>query len=159
VCVVDTKTVSFGVGACVREAAAAIEAGASTDAGAAAATRLGAAMRNMFVARSAPGGRVPGPPGWAVLTFVDGATQPIAACRSAEEASEVMAERVRASEEPFRAAVGHAGTLVKREADVLADALAGSAQAVEIERYRVGAPVGAHTGGSSFGVFWWPIAS
>ncbi|CAN5123583.1 DegV family protein [soil metagenome] len=161
--VVDTKTVSFGVAACVREAAAAIEAGASTDAGATAATRLGAAMRNAFVARSAPGGRVPGPPGWAVLTFVDGATQPIAACRSAEEASEVMAERVRASEEPFRAAVGHAGTLVEREADVLADvladALADSPQAVEIERYRVGAPVGAHTGGSSFGVFWWPIVS
>ena len=157
--VVDTKTVSFGVAACVREAAAAIEAGASTDAGATAATRLGAAMRNAFVARTGAGGRVPGPSGWTVLTFVDGATQPIAACGSAEEASEVMAERVRASEEPFRAAVGHAGTLVEREADVLADALADSPQAVEIERYRVGAPVGAHTGGASFGVFWWPIAS
>ena len=159
VSVVDTKTVSFGVGACVREAAAAIETGASTEAGAAAAIRLGAAMRNAFVARSGPGGRVPGASGWAVLTFVDGATQPVAACRSADEAIEVMAERVHASEEPFRAAVGHAGTLVKREADVLADALASSPRAVEIERYRVGAPVGAHTGGASFGVFWWPIAS
>lgn len=159
VSVVDTKTVSFGVGACVREAAAAIEAGGSADAGAAAATRLGAVMRNAFVARSGPGGRVPGPSGWAVLTFVDGATQPIAACRSAEEAIDVMAEQVHASLEPFRAAVGHAGTVMKREAEILADAVAGSPQAVEIERYRVGAPVGAHTGGASFGVFWWPSAS
>lgn len=159
VSVVDTKTVSFGVGACVREAAATIAAGASADAAAATAKRLGAAMRNVFVARSGPGGRVPGPSGWAVLTFVDGKTQPIAACGSAKEAIDVMAQQVRASEMPIRAAVGHAGTLVKREAELLAEALARSAQAVEIERYRVGAAVGAHTGGASFGVFWWPSAS
>lgn len=159
VSVVDTRTVSFGVGACVRAAAAMTEDGASADAGALAATRLGATMRNAFVARSGLGGRVPGPAGWAVLTFADGKTQPIAACGSAEEAINVMTEQVHASEGPFRAAVGHAGTVVQREAELLAEALSRSAQAVEIERYRVGAPVGAHTGGASFGVFWWPIAS
>jgi hypothetical protein len=29
--------------------------------------------------------------------------------------------------------------------------------AAEVERYRVGASVGAHTGADSFGLFWWPV--
>ena len=40
--------------------------------------------------------------------------------------------------------------------DELAAKLASSAFVGELERYRVGPAVGAHTGPFSFGAFWWP---
>ena len=41
-------------------------------------------------------------------------------------------------------------------ADALAVLLASSPRVIGVERYRVGAAVGAHTGPLSFGAFWWP---
>jgi hypothetical protein len=57
-----------------------------------------------------------------------------------------------------RAAVGHAAASTDPAADALAGSLASLAQVVGVERYRVSAAVGAHTGPLSFGAFWWPSA-
>jgi len=158
VTVVDTGTVSFGVGACVRAAAESVAAGASTIDAVSAARQLGSKLRNVFVAAGGRGGRVGDVSGWAVLEFADGKTQPLAACGGVEEAVELMAERMGDAPGPFRAAVGHAGVVTEPAADALAQSLTRSSRVVEVERYRVGPAVGAHTGPLSFGAFWWPTA-
>jgi len=158
VSVVDTTTVSYGVGVCVRAAARALEAGASAEEAAHDAANLGTRMQNAFVARTGADGRVPGRADWAVLTFENGAAIPLAVCDSAEAAIEAMTARVQHEDQAVEAAVGHAGAVVATSADSLANALARSTHVVGVERYRVGASVGAHTGPVSFGTFWWPTA-
>ncbi len=153
--VVDTRTVSFGVGVCVRAAAEALAAGGSAGDAVAAAVRLGTAMRNVFVAHRGPGGRVPELQGWSVRTFADGRTLPIAACDNADETVDSMAAHMLGGEALIRAAVGHAAEVVEARADDLADMLARSSLVLGVERYRVGAAVGAHTGPVAFGAFWW----
>jgi len=153
--VVDTRTVSFGVGVCVRAAAEAVVVDGSASDAVAAAMRLGAAMRNVFVAHGGPGGRVPELSGWTVLTFVDGTTLPVAACEGVGETVDAMAAQVLRADEPVQAAVGHAGAVTETAADALADELSRLPPVLEVERYRVGASVGAHTGPVSFGAFWW----
>jgi len=156
VTVVDTHTVSFGVGLCVRTAAQALGAGASLPEAASLAGAVGTGQRNVFVAHQGPPGRLPDAAGWAVLEFVHGAARPIGVRDNIGEAIDAMLASVLAEELPLRAAVGHAGAATERAADALALSLAGASQIVEVERYRVGAAVGAHTGPFSFGVFWWP---
>ncbi len=155
VTVVDTGTVSFGVGVCVRAAAEAVTAGASGSDAVAAVRRLGAEMQNVFVARGGSA-RVRDESGWAVLEFVDGKTEVLTPCESLHEAVGVMAGRVLQTERSVRVAVGHAAEAIQPAADALAVTLASSPQALAVERYRVGAAVGAHTGPLSFGAFWWP---
>jgi DegV family protein with EDD domain len=155
VTVVDTKTVSFGVGVCVRAAAKAIAAGASARDAAAAARRVGATLRNVFIAHSRPTGRLPDTPAWALLKFADGKVQPSATGDDIAEAIEAMAARVLEEGGPVRAAVGHAAASTEPAADALALSLASMSHVVDVERYRVGAAVGAHTGALSFGAFWW----
>ena len=154
--VVATGTVSFGVGICARAAAEALTAGASPRAATTLARRLGSTVRNVFVAPGAPGGRVSQPADWTLLVFVDGETRPLATCAGAVEAVDLMVEHILASSQPIRAAVGHAAAVSEPAADDLAAKLASSASVRELERYRVGSAVGAHTGPFSFGAFWWP---
>jgi len=154
--VVAAKTVSFGVGICARAAAEALAAGASPRVATKLARRLCSTVRNVFVAPGAPGGRVSRPAGWTVLAFADGQTQPLATCAGVVEAVDLMVEHILASSQPIRAAVGHAAAVSERAADDLAAKLASSASVRELERYRVGPAVGAHTGPFSFGAFWWP---
>jgi fatty acid-binding protein DegV len=158
VTVVDTTTVSFGVGVCVRAAADALADGASAPGAAAVARRVGATLANVFVARAGPRGRVPDTVGWAVLEFADGKAVARAQRDDPEQAIEEMVARVKAADGPLRAAVGHAAAAAEPAADVLAGSLAGLPQVDAVERYRVGAAVGAHTGPLSFGAFWWPTA-
>jgi fatty acid-binding protein DegV len=110
----------------------------------------------VFVAHQGPPGRLPDAAGWAVLEFVDGAARPIGVRDNIGEAIDAMLASVLAGEPPLRAAVGHAGAPTEPAADALALSLAGASQIVKVERYRVGAAVGAHTGPLSFGAFWWP---
>jgi fatty acid kinase fatty acid binding subunit len=156
VTVVDTQTVSFGVGLCVRAAAEAIADGASTGEAAAAATRVGATLRNVFAADRGPRGRPPEAAGWAILEFTDGKAEPVGARDTIGESIDAMVARVVAEDRPIVAAVGHAGASVKAAADTLALTLAALSQTVDVERYRVGPAVGAHTGPLCFGAFWWP---
>jgi DegV family protein with EDD domain len=156
VTVLDTRTVSYGVGLCVGRAAEAIAAGASAGEAAAAAGALGASLSTVFVARSSPGGRVPDQGGWTVLTLVDGAVAPVEQAHSVDAAVAVLAERVTARDGTVCAAVGHAGRALEPAAEALLAALERSADVGGVERYRVLPAVGAHTGPSSLGAFWWP---
>jgi fatty acid-binding protein DegV len=156
VTVVDTGTVSFGVGLCVRAAAAALAEGASAADAAAAVRSIAGTLKNVFVAEAGGSGRLPEAVLWSLLEFAGGKVEPGAVCDSLEEAIEAMAERVLEQDGPLEAAVGHAGASTEAAADVLARTLAESPQVVDVERYRVGAAVGAHTGPQSFGAFWWP---
>jgi DegV family protein with EDD domain len=156
VTVVDTETVSFGVGLCVRAAAAAIAAGASAAEAATAAGRVGATLRNVFVAHRGPPGRLPDAAGWAVLEFTDGEAEAVGVRDTIGEAIDAMVARISAEDRSVRAAVGHAGSSTEAAADALALSLATVVQVVEVERYRVRPAVGAHTGAHSFGAFWWP---
>jgi fatty acid kinase fatty acid binding subunit len=156
VSVVDTQTVSFGVGLCVRAAAEAVAAGASAAEAAIDARRVGGTLRNVFVAHRGPTGRLPDTPGWAVLEFTDGRAESVDLCDTSREAIDAMVTRVFAEDRPVRAAVGHAGSSTEAAADTLALTLVSLAQVVEVERYRVHPAVGAHTGPTSFGAFWWP---
>lgn len=156
VTVVDTGTVSFGVGACVKVAAEALEAGAASSDAVAVAQRLGSSLRNVFVAPGAGDGRVGPVKAWTVLELADGRTQPLAESDTVDEAIALMASRVVDAKVPVRAAVGHAGAAVETSADALALSLASLSGVLDVERYRVGPAVGAHTGPLSFGAFWWP---
>ncbi len=158
VTVVDTRTVSFGVGVCVRAAAEAIATGASVPDTAATVGRLGAILRSAFVARGGPPGRVPDTPAFAVLEFTDGKAEPRGACDTIGEAIEAMANRVVEENRPVRVGVGHAAASTEPSADALALSLASQSHVVQVERYRVGPAVGAHTGPLSFGAFWWPAS-
>jgi DegV family protein with EDD domain len=156
VTVLPVETVSFGVGICARAAAAALLDGASGVEAAHRAGALGAALRNIFVASGAPGGRVSAPAGWAVATFEEGATRVLAPCASVGEALQAMVRHVLAGGRPICAAIGHASSASEPAADAFAAALADTDSVRELERYRVGPAVAAHTGPSSFGAFWWP---
>ena len=151
--VVDTGTASYGVALCVRAAAEIVAGGGSLNDAADGALRLGRSLENAFVARLSPGGRVPAASTWVLLTFRDGVSTAISECASASEAVAALAALVPRTER-VSVAVGHAARDVENAADELARMVEDSGHAVE--RYRVGAPIGAHTGPDSFGLFWWP---
>jgi fatty acid-binding protein DegV len=158
VLVVAVPTVSFGVALCVRAARQALAEGADAREAADVALALGAELDNAFAARAATGGRVAAPPrDWTLLRFADGVARPLSRHGSDDAAVQALARRVEgASRQALAAAVGHASKQVEAPADALAEALNGSAKVVAVERYRVGAAVGAHTGPDGFGAFWWP---
>ena len=157
---VNTSTVSFGVGLCVRAAAEALADGGSAAEATRVAVSAGSLLRNVFVAHSGPPGRLPRASGWSLLEFAEGRAVPSAAGDGLSGALEAMAARVGGGEGegPLRVAVGHASSSMEHAADALALALASMPHVVDVERYRVGPAVGAHTGGLSFGAFWWPAA-
>jgi fatty acid-binding protein DegV len=156
VTVVDTKTVSFGVAACVRTAAQAAARHDSAGDAVMAASRLGTRMQNAFVALGGPGGRVPTVGGWMLFRYAEGAASPVWECASVAEAVERIASLVLRGDRQVTAAVGHAGRALETTADLLAQRLESADSVRAVERYRVGASVGAHTGSDSFGAFWWP---
>jgi fatty acid-binding protein DegV len=154
--VVDTRTVSYGVALCVLAAVEAAAAGGLAADAALAATRLGAVLENAFVALASPGGRVPAGASWTIFRFAHGGALRMFECVSLAEVEARLATLALEGEEPLSAAVGHAGRAVEAAANQLAHRLARSERVLAVERYRVGASVGAHTGPDSFGVFWWP---
>ena len=155
--VVDTGTASFGVGICVLAAAEAIAAGAPALDAADMIERLVPSIGNVFVAPTAPGGRIPASAGIPVLSFVAGRTETLAFAGSLERSAEIMAAHLDTQPGPLRAAVGHASAATAAAAAALAAALECSDAIVEVLRYRIGPSVGAHTGSLSFGAFWWPV--
>jgi hypothetical protein len=120
------------------------------------AVRLAATLDNVFAARGARRGRVPGDGDeWSVLRFRDASAELLSTHASGRAAAESMAALIR-PRKPAGAAVGHAERAVEAHADALAHSILGSSPTIDLERYRVGAAVGAHTGPGGFGAFWWP---
>lgn len=155
--VAELPTASFGVGICVRTAAREVAAGASLAQARMSATRTAEALDNVFVARSAPSGRVSAPDAeWALLRFADGVTAVVASHVSTGAANAAMTQVIGTGGECV-VAVGHAGLEVEAAADALAHALLREERVRGVERYRVTPSVGAHTGPDSYGAFWWPL--
>jgi fatty acid-binding protein DegV len=92
-----------------------------------------------------------------LFRVAEGAATPIWESGSEVEAVERIVSLVRSGDRPL-AAVGHAGRASAATADRLAHRL-DEAGVVGVERYRIGASIGAHTGADSFGAFWWPALS
>jgi DegV family protein with EDD domain len=155
--VVDTRTASFGVAVCVRAAAETVARGGAAADAVLEAVNLGAQLQNAFVARGSRGGRVPTVGGWSLLRFADGASTELWECGSIEEAVTRTMSLALHGHGDLAAAVGHASRELEPAADRLAHELAASDRVRRVERYRVGASVGAHTGPDTFGAFWWPI--
>ena len=155
--VIDTHAVSFGVALCVRSAAEVAMRGGSAADAILEATRFGGQLQNAFVARGSRGGRIPTVGGWTLLRFADGVASAIWECGSVEEAVQRTMSLALHGDEPLAAAVGYAGRELETAADRLERTLAASDRLTKVERYRVGASVGAHTGPDTFGAFWWPV--
>lgn len=158
VLVVDTRTVSFGVGLCVRAAATAVATGGAAGDAGRAASRLGAGIQNGFVVSTSPGGRLPPEEGWTVFRYQHGVATRIAVCPTLTEAVPALIALTVEDDEPIFAAVGHAGREIEPAADELARRLGASGSVADVDRFRIGASVGAQTGADSFGLFWWPGA-
>ena len=153
--VVSLPTVSYGVGLCVRAASAALRGGATARTAAVEAERVATTLDNVFVARSAPGGRVSADDEWTILRFAAGEAASLSTHATLEEATAIMGRRILRGR-PGLVAVGHAGAELEAAADGLAHDLVEAV--VAVERYRVTPSVGAHTGPDSFGAFWWPAS-
>jgi DegV family protein with EDD domain len=156
VTVVDSRTGSFGVALCVRAAVEAVAAGGTSADAVLAASRRGLHVENAFAVLGSPGGRVPPSAGWMIFRFTGGVASPIWQCASIAETVEQLATHVLLDEPPLTAAVGHAGRALEAAADELAQKLESSGRVSGVERYRVGASLGASTGPDSLGAFWWP---
>lgn len=154
--VVDTGTASFGVAICVLAAADVLVAGGDPSDAADAIARLVPRIGNVFVAEPPAHGRIQAAGRPQVLSLVGGAAESLGAAATPEEATRTMIDRIGAQAGPLRVAVGHAAAPVAAAADELATAVQALPGVKEVLRYRVGPSVGAHTGGSSFGAFWWP---
>jgi hypothetical protein len=141
----------------VRTAVHVVASGGSAGDAALAAERLGGSLQNAFVAPGGPAGRIPVRTGWTLYRFAGGAATPVSECASESEAVELMNRLAVESYGPISAAVGYAGRTLEPAADRLAHRLAAADGVRTVERYRVGASVGAHTGPDSFGLFWWPV--
>jgi fatty acid-binding protein DegV len=154
--VVDTGTASFGVGICVLTAADVLaEDGSASDA-AEAIDLLVPKIGSVFMAAPPGGGRIPAADRLQVFSLAGAAAEPLAPAGTVEQAARTMAAQIRAQPAPLRVAVGHADASVAGAADQLAATLEASENVSDALRYRVGPSVGAHTGGNSFGAFWWP---
>ena len=154
--VVDTGTASFGVGICVLAAADALAAGGSAAEAADAVGRVVPRIGNVFVAEPPAKGRIQTGSRPQVLSLVGATAESLGSATSAEQAARAMVAHIGAQAGSLRVAVGHADVSVAAAADQLAAAVEALPGVNEVMRYRVGPSVGAHTGGSSFGAFWWP---
>lgn len=155
VTVIDTETVSFGVGVCVLAAARAAAAGQPPAEIEALIAQLAPGIENAFVASAPSNGRVADRTGLGLLSFVDGAARFLEPCDDLDCAVSAMTERIPA-DRALCIAVGHAHDLTAPPADELARRFAEMASVTDVLRYRVSPSVGAHTGPQSFGAFWWP---
>jgi fatty acid-binding protein DegV len=154
--VVDTRTVGYGVGLCVRAAAAALASGGAAGDATRAASRLGASIQNAFVVRSGPGTRVSPDEGWTAFRYEYGAPVRLSVHGTHTEAVAELVDLVVGTETQVAAAIGHAAREVEPAADELARRLTASGAVAESERYRLGAAAAAVTGPDCLGLVWWP---
>lgn len=161
---VDSRTLSFGIGCCVWRAGHVLaENGTAADAVAAAntvagqlhsVTALGAAellrrSGRMTFEESRDGVDV-----W--LAGPDGSFDSVGAGQSVEAVCDLMADTMHLDGAPIRVALGIADRSAAPYYDGLETRLRGRNDVVEIVRYRIGPSVGAYTGLGTAGGFWYP---
>ncbi len=167
VVVVDSGTASFGVSACVWEAAAALAAGASAEAVAARATAVAPTVATTFILQALEFARAGGRIDTTGLTT--GSDEPVMVLggvgtqldvtgegRTVDELCDHMAGSMLAAGTPIRAAVSLADDATLPFTLGIEERLAASDLVVDMVRYRVGPSIAVHTGPGTAGGFWWP---
>ena len=169
VIVVDSGTASFGVAACVWEAAAVRDAGASAEAVADRARAFGLHVATTFILQAfefaRAGGRIdtsglsagPDEP-IMVLGGVGTRLEVTGEGRTIDELCEHMASSMLAAGVPIRAAVSLADDATLPFTVGIEERLRASDLVVDMVRYRVGPSIAAHTGPGTAGGFWWPVS-
>ena len=176
--VVDTGTASFGVTACLWEAAEALAAGASPELAATVAGTVADSIENVFVVagldlarrggrlapsqgRDADTGASQGIP---ILSLRGGKMETLDVARTLDHTAAALAAPILEAAEarPQRVALGVAdrtGAAVLAELGRLLAGAGPAAGVVEVVRYRIGPSVGAHTGPGTVGAFYWPAST
>ena len=166
---VDTGTASFGVAACLWEAAEVVCGGGSADHAAEVAERVAASIGTVFVVQApdlAPGrGRLPAgvadPAGDLPVLAQHGGgdIELVGTAQDAEQAAQMMVDVTLAAGRPQRVALGVADEAAAPFGAALEDRLTGAPGVAELVRYRVGASVAAHLGPGTAGTFFWPVGA
>jgi fatty acid kinase fatty acid binding subunit len=161
---VDTGSISFGVGCCAWRAAEVVADGGSAAAAIKAAEWVAPRLRNAFVMdglelamatgrmREAPALPAEGVP---VYRVVGSDLLVLGAASDPAEAATLMIEAV-LEDAPVMVGVGVAAAGAAPVGDAIAAALEGRADVKALVRYRVGASVGSATGPGTAGCFWFP---
>ena len=169
VIVVDSGTASFGVSACVWEAAGARSAGASAEAVAERARAVGPNVATTFILQALEfarmGGRIdttglsvgPGEP-IMVLGGVGTQLEVTGEGRTVDELCDHMAGSMLAAGVPIRVAVSLADDATLPFTVGIEERLRDSDLVVDMVRYRVGPSIAVHTGPGTAGGFWWPAS-
>jgi len=164
VTLVDSRTVSFGIGCCVWKAAILLEAGAAVPAVVEAVDTLTSQIRSVTALGAAEllhaSGRVrfeeSGQGVDVYLAGPDGSFDSVGAGRSVDEVCDLMADTMRCDGSPIRVAIGIADRTAEPYWTGLEQRLDTRPDVTEIVRYRIGPSVGAFTGPGTAGGFWYP---
>ncbi|MEO0492403.1 MAG: DegV family protein [Actinomycetota bacterium] len=163
--VVDSGTASFGVAACLWEAALHIERGGDAAGAAAAAAAMAPMIGTSFILQgldfALAGGRLAAAlPDDAdeVMVLAGHGTdvQLVGTSRDLDELADMIVAPYLAAGTPIRAAVGLADAATAPITERIEARLRASELVVDLVRYRVGPSIAAHTGPGTAGGFWWP---
>lgn len=163
--VVDTGTASFGVAACLWEAAFHVERGGDAAAAATIAKTVAATIGTSFILQgldfALAGGRfttmLPEEADEVmVLAGYGTALDVVGTSRELDELADLIVAPFLADGTPIRAAVGLADSATLPITERIEERLRASELVVDLVRYRVGPSIAAHTGPGTAGGFWWP---
>ncbi len=165
--VVDSGTASFGVAACVWEAARCLAGGADGAETAARAAAVAPSVATTFILQALEFARASGRLDTAGLS--DGPDEPVMVLggagtrldvtgtgRSVDELCDHMAELMLDGGVPIRAAVSLADDATLPFTLGIEERLMESDLVIDLIRYRVGPSIAVHTGPGTAGGFWWP---
>lgn len=165
--VVDSGTASFGVAACVWEAARALAAGADASAVAARAGTVAPSVATTFILQALEFARAGGRLDTKGLN--EGTDEPIMVLggvgtrlevtgegRTVDELCDHMVGSMLAAGVPIRVAVSLADDATLPFTLGMEERLSASDLVVDLVRYRVGPSIAVHTGPGTAGGFWWP---
>ena len=162
---VDTGTASFGVAACLWEAALHVERGGDAAAAATIAKTVAATIGTSFILQgldfALAGGRfttmLPEEADEVMVLAGHGtALDVVGTSRDLDELADLIVAPFLAGGTPIRAAVGLADTATLPITERIEERLRASDLVVDLVRYRVGPSIAAHTGPGTAGGFWWP---
>ncbi|MEM8709251.1 MAG: DegV family protein, partial [Actinomycetota bacterium] len=163
--VVDSGTASFGVAACLWQAALHVEQGGDAAGAAVAAKTMAARIGTSFILQgldfAQAGGRfttmLPDEADEVMVLAGYGTDLQLAGTsRDLDELADLIVAPFLADGVPVRAAVGLADPATLPITERIEQRLRASELVVDLVRYRVGPSIAAHTGPGTAGGFWWP---
>jgi len=161
---VDSRTLSFGIGCCVWQAGQMIEVGGSAAQAIAAAETIAAQLFSVTALGAAmllsASGRVEVESSGSGIDVLrsgpDGSFASVGAGVTVEQVADLMADTMHNRGDPIRVALGIADSSAMPYYQALEQRLETRNDVIEIVRYRIGPSVGAFTGLGTAGGFWYP---